>query len=134
MCRLRIAGRRGLGGKCKTIAFLESGDVFKNLLAGIADFQQIAFEQRDSIRQEFGERAMEVFAERSVRGVLKNVRELSSNFREARETVAGGSAAKRMSGNVEMLEVFAARGNLLQYTDVFPQVLQVFGSFLEEHF
>jgi hypothetical protein len=37
-------------------------------------------------------------------------------------------------GDVQALEVLAARLNLLEDADVFPQVLQVLGSFLKEDF
>ena len=37
-----------------------------------------------------------------------------------------------MGGDVEALEIFAARRDFLKHADVLPQILQVLGSFLEE--
>src|SRR5208337_58880 len=62
----------------------------------------------------------------------KNVSELGGNFREARKAVTGGSSAERVRGNVEALEIFAPGLDFLKNADVLPQILQVFGSFLEE--
>jgi len=63
----------GFDRKRETIAFFEGGDVFDGLVAGVADFQEIGFEQRDAVGKEFGERAVEIVAQRGVQGILKNV-------------------------------------------------------------
>src|SRR5690242_8600991 len=77
---------------------------------------------------------MQVLAQRSIQSVLKHVRKFSSNLGESRKTVACGSSAQCMSSNVKTFEVLVLRRDVLQHADVFPQVLQVLGGFLEEDF
>src|SRR5215475_13309828 len=60
------------------------------------------------------------------------MRKLCGDFGKAREAVAGGGAAERVRGNIEPLEVLAARSDFLEDADVRPQVLQVVGGLLEE--
>src|SRR6266852_332620 len=128
----RILQRRSFERECEAVAFLEGGNVFGAFLAGVADFQQIGFEDGDAVGQKFGERAVQIVAERGVQRVLENVRELAGDFREARETVAAGGSGESVRGDVQALEVFAARRDFLQYADVLAQVSQMLRGFLEE--
>src|SRR5579862_218792 len=84
-----IIQRYRLNWECEAIAFLESSDVLDVFFSGIADFQEIGFKQGNSIRQKLGQGAVQVFAERRVQRILKNVRQLSGDFGEVREAVAG---------------------------------------------
>src|SRR5215831_13646435 len=129
---LREVERRWLGGESEAVPLLESRDVFNALETGIADFEKVGFEKRDAVRKEFSQRPVQIVAQRRVQSVLKDVCELAGDFGKARESVAGGGTTKRMRGNVQALEIFAARLNLLQDADVFTEILQMLRCFLEE--
>src|SRR5215467_1506892 len=58
--------------------------------------------------------------------------QLAGNFRKLRVAITRRSSAQRVRRNVEALHVFALRLNFLQHANVFPQILQVLRSFLEE--
>src|ERR1700726_2036207 len=49
-----VQGRR-LDGKREAVALFESSDVFHRFLAGVADLQQIGFEDGNSVGEEFRE-------------------------------------------------------------------------------
>ena len=126
--------RRRLWRERETIAFLESGNIFAIFLAGIANLNEAGFEERDAVGQEFGDRTVEIVAERGVQRILKDVGEFAGDFREAREAVTGGRAFESVCGDIQTLEIFATRSDFLKYADVFPQILQVLRGFLEEQF
>ena len=53
-CRPLIESQRNwLDRESEAVALFEGGDVFNVFLAGVADFQQIGFQQGDTIGQEF---------------------------------------------------------------------------------
>ena len=63
--------RCGLGGEREAITLLEGGNVFDVFVASVADFEQIGFEQRNAVGEEFGQRAVQVFAERGIQRILE---------------------------------------------------------------
>src|SRR5262249_10310921 len=128
----RVVLRRWIGRKGEAVALLKSSDVLHHFLAGVADLQKIAFAKGNAGRKEFGQGTVQILAERSLRSVLKDVRQLGGHLGKVREAVAGRSSAEGVGGDVQPLQVLAARLDLLKYADVFPQVLQVLGSFLKE--
>ena len=65
---------------------------------------------------------------------MKNVCELSCDFGKSRIAVTARSSAERVRGNVQALHVFALGLDLLQYADIFAQILQVLRGFLKEQF
>ena len=132
LCRRKVQRRR-FRRKRKTIAILKRGDVIQAFFAGIADLQEIRFQQGNAVGQKFRKRTVEVFAQGRVQRVLEYVRQLCRNFRKARESVARRSPAQCVRRNVQPLEIFAARRDLLQHADVLPQILQVLGGLLEKH-
>src|SRR5215470_14607731 len=127
-----IEGRR-LGREGEAVALLEGRDVFDIFGAGVADFEQIGFEQRNPVGEELGQRAVQVVAKRRVQCVLENVCELAGNFGKARKSVACRRAAESVRGNIEALEIFMARLNVLQDADILAEILEMLGSLLEEH-
>ena len=70
---------------------------------------KIGFEQRNTVGEKFGQWAVQIVAERGVQRILEDVRELACDFGEARKAVAGRCAAQSVGGDVEALEIFAAR-------------------------
>src|SRR5437660_740487 len=50
---LAIVERRSLSGKREAVTLFERGDIFAVFLAGVADFQQVGFEDGDSVGEEF---------------------------------------------------------------------------------
>ena len=75
---------------------------------------------------------MHIRGERGVHGVMKNVRHFRGDFGKLRKAVAGGSAGERVRGDVELFQILGLRLRLLQHAGILPQILQVFGSLLEE--
>src|ERR1700722_5751858 len=136
--RTRIANAKtqwhGLNGERESITFLEGGDVLRVFIARIADLKQICLEERNSVRQELSKRAVQVFAKGRVQRILKHMRKLAGYLRETRESIARRGAAERVRGNVQPLQIFAARLDLLQHAHVLTQILQVLGGLLEEQF
>src|SRR5258708_17383723 len=94
----RILQRRSFERECEAVAFLEGGNVFGAFLAGVADFQQIGFEDGDAVGQKFGEWAVQIVAERGVQRVLESVGGLAGDFREMRETAGAGGSGLRWRG------------------------------------
>ena len=94
----------------EAIAVLKSGDVFDVFLAGVADFEQASFEQRDAVREELGERAVKVLAERRVQRVLEDVCELSGNFRFAATAVAQRMLRKGLPARATDVDQAVAAG------------------------
>src|SRR5216684_6909103 len=85
--------RRGFRGEREAIAFLEKGNIVDIFFARVADFQQIRFQQRNSIRKKFRQRAVQIAAQRRVQRILKNVSKFPCNFRESRESITRRRAA-----------------------------------------
>src|SRR5207237_4464703 len=71
---------------------------------------------------------------RRVECVLKYVRKFSYDFREARKSIACRSAAQGVGRDIQTFEVLMFRLDVLQHTDVFPEILQMLRGFLEEDF
>ena len=128
----RAARDDGRGRKRKCVALLESEDVFFGFGAAGADLQQVEFEHGNRVGNKLGERAVHVRGERGVHGVMKDVRHLRGDFGKLREAVAGGSAGESVRGDVKFFEVLGPGLRLLQHAGIFPQILEVFGSLLEE--
>src|SRR5260370_33096618 len=61
--RLGKVQRRRFRGERKAIALFENGNIIESLFAGVADFQKIGFEQKNSLRKKFCQRSMEIPAE-----------------------------------------------------------------------
>src|SRR5262249_19354793 len=132
--RLGKVERRRLSWKREAIPLFERSDVFNVLRTGVADFEEIGFQNGNAIGQEFGQRAVKIVPQRSIQSVLENVRKLAGNLGEARETVARRSTTKSVSGDVEAFEIFVTRLDVLQDANIFAEILQVLRGFLEEHF
>ena len=79
-----------------------------------ADLQQIEFEHGNRVGEEFRQRTIRVGTQCCIQRVLKNVRDLARDFREQWETVASRCASQGMRGDVEPIEVLAARIGLLK--------------------
>src|SRR5215831_8721864 len=107
--RLRKIERRWLGWKRETIAIFKRRDIFEALLACVADFEKVGFEERDTVREELGQRSVKVFTERRIQRVLENVCKLSGDLGETRKAVACGSSAQSVCRNIQPLQVFAIR-------------------------
>src|SRR5258708_2794999 len=107
--RLRKIQRRWFRRKRKAIAFLENGNVIENLFASVADFQEIGFQQGNSIRKKFRQRSMQIAAERRVQRILEDVCQFPGNFGESRKSITRRSAAQRVCRDVEALQIFSAR-------------------------
>ena len=126
-----VSGSRR-GRKCERVALLESCDV----VDVSAPLELICRRSNSSTEiasdNEFRERAVHVRSERRVHGVVKDVRHLRGHFGKLREAVARGSARKRVRSDVKLLEVLGLGLRLLQKAGVLPQILEVFGSLLEE--
>jgi hypothetical protein len=75
---------------------------------------------------------VKIVAQRSIHGVLKNVRQFGSHLRKTREFVTRGCASKSVRRDVQTFEVFMARPNFLQHANILAQILQMLGSFLKE--
>src|SRR5207245_6440159 len=71
----------------EAIAVLEGGNILGIFVPGVADFQQVGFQQRNAVGKKLGERAVEVFAQRRVERILKYVSKFSGDFREARKAI-----------------------------------------------
>src|SRR5580704_9213916 len=126
--------RNRLDRESETVAFLERGDVFNVLVTCVADFEQVGFEQGDAVRQELGQRSVQIVAKLRIQRILENVSEFPGNLGESWKSVTRRRPVQRMRSDVQALDVFAARFNLLQHADVLAQILQVLRRFLEEQF
>ena len=84
VCQIK---RGRLGRKREAIAVLEGGNILGIFVPGVADFQQVGFQQRNAVGKKLGERAVEVFAQRRVERILKHVSKFSGDFREARKAI-----------------------------------------------
>ena len=56
--RLGKVQRGRFRGECEAIALFEIGNIIESLFAGVANFQEIGFQQRNSIRKKFRQRSM----------------------------------------------------------------------------
>jgi len=132
----RFIGKRGRGdghpSERECVAVLERGNVIDRFIAVRADLQQIKFENGDGVRQKLGERAVGVRTQLGLAGVLKDVRESSSNIREKRKIPADRRFAQFVRGVVQPGEIVARRLRLDRQCGIFAQVLQALGSVLQE--